>query len=108
LGFFFSFLPFLSFSPRFGLSLLSLLLVIVLLEPRRDRIERERSGWRRRPQNPRAARRFFPEEEMQGASHMLLEEPLRLASVLTPAKPVSAAACSSSPFSNIHFPHSVT
>jgi len=32
---------------------------------------------------------------MQGASHMLLEEPVRLASVLSPAKPVSAAAASS-------------
>lgn len=32
---------------------------------------------------------------MQGASHMLLEEPVRLASVLSPAKPVSAAAAAS-------------
>ena len=31
---------------------------------------------------------------MQGASHMLLEEPVRLASVLSPAKPVSAASIS--------------
>jgi hypothetical protein len=29
---------------------------------------------------------------MQGASHMLLEEPFRLASVLSPAKPVTVAA----------------
>jgi hypothetical protein len=38
--------------------------------------------------------RVIPEEEgsgeMQGASHMLLEEPLRLASVLAPAKPVTS------------------
>ena len=32
---------------------------------------------------------------MLGASHMLLEEPVRLASVLSPAKPVSAAAAAS-------------
>jgi len=37
---------------------------------------------------------------MQGASHMLLEEPLRLASVLSPAKPVSARRL---PSRHLHF-----
>ena len=47
---------------------------------------------------------------MQGASHMLLEEPVRLASVLAPAKPVSAAACSPLPpvRPDIHFSRSLT
>jgi hypothetical protein len=43
---------------------------------------------RQNPKGKVSARR----REMQGASHMLLEEPFRLASVLSPAKPVTVAA----------------
>jgi hypothetical protein len=78
---------FLSFSPRPALPPL----VFLPVEGKSHRHRHRVGVTERRPQTEARAFEKVPEGgsgEMQGATHMLLEEPLRLASVLAPAKPV--------------------